>query len=63
MDFVVIGMDDDKTMPLIFGRPFLATSRARIDDKEGKLTLRVGKENVALNNLKPIQYPKKRMVP
>lgn len=52
-------MDDDETMPLIFGCPFYATSRAKIYVEEGKLTLRVGKEKVTFNNFKPTHYLKK----
>ena len=38
MDFVVLGMEEDKEEPLILGRPFLATGQAVIDVKNGKLT-------------------------
>ncbi|KAL0283546.1 UNVERIFIED_CONTAM: hypothetical protein Sangu_2883800, partial [Sesamum angustifolium] len=31
VDFIVLDMKEDKNMPLILGRPFLATSRALID--------------------------------
>ena len=33
---------------MILGRPFLATSRAVIDIKEGKLTLRIGDEELVI---------------
>ncbi|KAK4390345.1 hypothetical protein Sango_2097800 [Sesamum angolense] len=46
----------DKNMPLILGRPFLATSRALIDMQKGQLTLRVNDENVAFNVFKPMKY-------
>ncbi|XP_073288032.1 uncharacterized protein [Primulina huaijiensis] len=39
-DFVVLDMVEDMEMPLILGRPFLATGKALIDVKEGKLRLR-----------------------
>ncbi|XP_073125017.1 uncharacterized protein [Henckelia pumila] len=35
-------MNEDEETPLIFGRPFLATSRALIDVHKGELTRRVG---------------------
>jgi hypothetical protein len=49
VDFVVLDMDEDKDVPLILGRPFLATGGALIDVKGGKLTLRVGQEEAVFN--------------
>ena len=49
VDFVAINMEEDKQVPLLFGRPFLATRAALIDVKKGKLTLRVGDEAVHFN--------------
>ncbi|GJV99292.1 DNA-directed DNA polymerase [Tanacetum coccineum] len=40
VDFVVLEMDEDELIPIILGRPFLATARAVIDVHEGKLSLR-----------------------
>nr|XP_017227762.1 PREDICTED: uncharacterized protein LOC108203369 [Daucus carota subsp. sativus] len=45
-DFVVLDMDEDVEMPIILGRPFLATAETTIDVKAGKLTLNVGDEKV-----------------
>ncbi|KAL0404784.1 UNVERIFIED_CONTAM: hypothetical protein Sradi_2119200 [Sesamum radiatum] len=39
-----LDMEEDVNMPLILGRPFLATSRALIDVQKGQLTLRGMKE-------------------
>ncbi|GJS52811.1 reverse transcriptase domain-containing protein [Tanacetum coccineum] len=47
--FVVLEMDEDELVPIILGRPFLATARAVIDVHEGKLSLRVGSETVTFN--------------
>ncbi|XP_076896197.1 uncharacterized protein LOC143549082 [Bidens hawaiensis] len=44
VDFVILDMDEDKNVPLILGRPFLAIARALIDVCTGRLTLRVGDE-------------------
>ncbi|KAL0411764.1 UNVERIFIED_CONTAM: hypothetical protein Slati_3766100 [Sesamum latifolium] len=44
VDFIVLDMKEDNNMPLILGRPFLATSRALIDVQKGQLTLRVNDE-------------------
>ncbi|XP_021771210.1 uncharacterized protein LOC110735344 [Chenopodium quinoa] len=41
VDFYVLEMDEDERIPIIFGRPFLATSRAIIDVKEGKISLKI----------------------
>ena len=44
MDFVIMKMEEDTQVPLLLGRPFLATGAALIDVEKGKLTLRVGEE-------------------
>ena len=44
-DYVVIDIQD-KQIPLLLSRPFLATRETMIDVKKGKLTLRVGKEEL-----------------
>ncbi|XP_075499265.1 uncharacterized protein LOC142537653 [Primulina tabacum] len=41
-DFVVLDMEEDMEMPLILGRPFLATGKALIDVQEGKLRMLLG---------------------
>ena len=46
VDFVVIKMEEDTQVPLLLGRPFLATEAALIDVQKGELTLRVGDEAV-----------------
>ena len=46
VDFVVLYMEEDRKIPLILGRPFLATKRALIDVHSGNLTLRVNNEEV-----------------
>ncbi|GJZ07511.1 reverse transcriptase domain-containing protein [Tanacetum coccineum] len=49
VDFVVLEMDEDELVPIILGRPILATARAVIDVHEGKLSLTVRSETVAFN--------------
>ena len=49
VDFVVIDIEEDKQVPLLLGRPFLAKGATLIDVKKGKLTLRVGDEAVDFN--------------
>ena len=48
-DFVVLDMEEDPDVPLILGRPFLATSAALVDVQSGGLTLWVTGEEVNFN--------------
>ena len=52
-------MDEDADIPLILGRPFLATNRALIDVKQGELILRVLDENVTFKVFGKINHPVK----
>ncbi|XP_074347102.1 uncharacterized protein LOC141685925 [Apium graveolens] len=45
-DFIVLEMNEDVDILIIFGRPFLATAGTNIDVKAGKLILNVGEERV-----------------
>ncbi|XP_052181995.1 uncharacterized protein LOC127794785 [Diospyros lotus] len=49
MDFIVLEMEEDREIPLILGRPFLVTNKGLIDLEQGKLTLRIGSEEVNFN--------------
>ncbi|XP_058005376.1 uncharacterized protein LOC110668858 [Hevea brasiliensis] len=49
VDFVVLEIEEDIHIPIISGRPFLATIGAIIDVKNGRLTLKVGEEEVEFN--------------
>ncbi|KAJ9175384.1 hypothetical protein P3X46_013946 [Hevea brasiliensis] len=49
VDFVVLEMEEDVQIPIILERPFLATAEAIIDIKYGRLTLKVGDEEVEFN--------------
>ena len=57
VDFVVIDMEEDKQVPLLLGRPFLATKATLIDVKKGELTLRVGDEKVHFNMNQSLKQP------
>ncbi|GKE15460.1 DNA-directed DNA polymerase [Tanacetum coccineum] len=46
IDFVILDMPEDSRVPIILGRPFLATARAMIDVFNNKITLRVGDDKV-----------------
>ncbi|GJZ88682.1 hypothetical protein Tco_0660464 [Tanacetum coccineum] len=49
LDFVILDIIKDNKVPIILGRPILATSHARIDVFGGKISLEVGKEQVIFN--------------
>ncbi|XP_070046706.1 uncharacterized protein [Nicotiana tomentosiformis] len=46
VNFIVVNMEENKEVPLILGRSFLATGREILDMHERKLMLRVGEETV-----------------
>ncbi|KAI4354065.1 hypothetical protein L6164_002965 [Bauhinia variegata] len=46
-DFIVLDMEEDQEIPIILGRPFLATGKAMIDVQKGNLTLRVQDEEIS----------------
>ncbi|PKI48910.1 hypothetical protein CRG98_030686 [Punica granatum] len=48
-DFIVLEMEEDKEVPMILGRLFLATGKALINVEQGKLTLRVMDEQITFN--------------
>ena len=56
-DFVVLDMDEDRDIPIILGRPFLATGKALIDVQKGELRLRVQDEEVTFNVFKAMKLP------
>ena len=55
VDFIILDMEEDSQVPLLLGRPFLATGAALIDMQKGVLTLRVGDEAAAFNLIKGMQ--------
>ena len=57
VDFVIMKMEEDTQVPILLGRPFLATGAALIDVQKGKLTLRVGDEAVHFNLNKSLEQP------
>ena len=40
-DFISLDMEEDDIVPIILGRPFLATGKTQINVQEGELKLRV----------------------
>ncbi|GJW10697.1 hypothetical protein Tco_1576524 [Tanacetum coccineum] len=49
LDFVILDIIEDNKVPIILGRPMLATAHARIDVFGRKIYLEVGKEKVIFN--------------
>ena len=49
VDFIILDMEKNSQVPLLLGRPFLATGAALIDMQKGVLTLRVGEEESDFN--------------
>ncbi|XP_061349705.1 uncharacterized protein LOC133294950 [Gastrolobium bilobum] len=56
-DFVILDMEEDAEIPLLLGRPFLATARAMIDVEQGKLMLRVNEETVTIDVFESMKHP------
>ena len=57
VDFVIMQMEEDTQVPLLLGRPFLATEAALIDVQKGELTLRVRDEAVQFNINRSLEHP------
>ena len=55
--FLIMKMEEDTQVPILLGRPFLATGAVLIDVQKGELTLRVGDEAVRFNLNKSLEQP------
>ena len=58
-DFIVFDMEEDKEIPIILGRPYLATGRAMIDVQRGEFKLRVQDDEVMFNVFEAMRHPTK----
>ncbi|PIN11693.1 DNA-directed DNA polymerase [Handroanthus impetiginosus] len=56
-NFVVLDMEVDSEIPIILGRPFLATGRTLIDVQKGELTMRVQDQQITFNVFKAMKFP------
>ncbi|XP_070005314.1 uncharacterized protein [Nicotiana sylvestris] len=56
-DFVIMDCQVDKEIPIILGRPFLATGRALIDCETGELKMRLNDEEVIFNVQQSMRRP------
>ncbi|XP_070026353.1 uncharacterized protein [Nicotiana sylvestris] len=57
VDFVILDCKVDKEIPIILGRPFLATRRALIDCETGELKMRLNDEEITFNVQKSMRRP------
>ena len=55
-DFIVLDMEEDKEIPIILGRPFLATGRAMIDVQKRELKLRVQDNEVRFSVFNVVRH-------
>ena len=55
--FIVLDMEEDREIPIILGRPFLATGREMIDVQRGELKLRVQEDEVNFNVFEVVRHP------
>ncbi|KAK4713951.1 hypothetical protein R3W88_019858 [Solanum pinnatisectum] len=56
-DFVILDCEIDAKIPIILGKPFLATGRALVDVESGKLKFRVNNDEVPFNICKSMKQP------
>ncbi|GJU98293.1 mitochondrial proton/calcium exchanger protein-like protein isoform X1 [Tanacetum coccineum] len=61
INFIILDMPEDIKVPLILGRPFLSTARAKIDVFKRKITLRFGEEKIIFKSVKPASSLIKRV--
>ena len=57
VDFIVLDMEEDKEIPIILGKPFLATGGALIDVQKGELKLRALEEEITFHVFWPVKLP------
>ncbi|XP_031090972.1 uncharacterized protein LOC115995968 [Ipomoea triloba] len=55
-DFVILDIEEDTKVPIILGRPFLATARAIIDVKRGKLVMEVTEHKIEFDIFKMAKH-------
>ncbi|XP_038880471.1 uncharacterized protein LOC120072130 [Benincasa hispida] len=55
-DFIILDYEADREVPIILGRPFLATGKVLIDVYKGELTMCVDNEEVKFNVLNALKF-------
>ncbi|XP_070055426.1 uncharacterized protein [Nicotiana tomentosiformis] len=56
-DFVILDCEVNYEVPIILGRPFLATGKALVNLEAGEFTFRVGDEKVVFHVFKSMRQP------
>ncbi|XP_062113710.1 uncharacterized protein LOC133824751 [Humulus lupulus] len=56
-DFIILDYEADRDVPIILGRPFLATRSTLIDVQNGELTMRVNDQQVTFSVFKAMKFP------
>ncbi|XP_041995571.1 uncharacterized protein LOC121745654 [Salvia splendens] len=56
VDFIVLDMPEDKEVPILFGRPFLATGDVLLGAKDNSVTFRINGEQVTINVEKAMKH-------
>ncbi|XP_042059662.1 uncharacterized protein LOC121804199 [Salvia splendens] len=49
VDFIVLDMPEDREVPILFGRPFLATEDVLLGAKDNSVTFRINGEQLTIN--------------
>ncbi|XP_062114006.1 uncharacterized protein LOC133825019 [Humulus lupulus] len=55
-DFIILNYEADGDVPIILGRPFLATGRTLIDVQKGEFTMRVNDQQVTFNVFNAMKF-------
>ena len=56
IDFVILDMEEDDSVPIILGKPFLARGKAQINVQEGELKLRVQGDDITFHVFQPMKH-------
>ena len=56
-DFIVLEMEEDKEIPIILGKPFLAIGRAMINVQKGEPKIKVQDDEVRFSVLNAVRHP------
>ncbi|XP_024043088.1 uncharacterized protein LOC112099832 [Citrus clementina] len=57
VDFIVLDFEADKEVPIILGRPFLATGKTLINEQKRELTMRMNDQQVTFIVLEAMKNP------
>ncbi|KAK4269099.1 hypothetical protein QN277_022302 [Acacia crassicarpa] len=56
VDFIILDFEADHDVPILLGRPFMATGRTLIDVEKGELTIWVKNDQVTFSILKTARF-------